>query len=185
MNLTTLSDNLNRIIKQRNMLLMVVILMIVSNLILSLKVVSGNKTVVLVPSILTNEVEISEGLLNDNYISAIARDIILSYLNITPQNIDILDNIVLGYVPSDVYADFKKELDERKISVKQKGISQNFQIKDVVIMEDGSVLIKGDLMIFVGGKMIEQKKKSYKLSFALKNTLIRLNNFEEINSNNL
>jgi type IV conjugative transfer system protein TraE len=185
MELETLSNSLEKIIKQRNIFALLLCILMISNLILSICIFSNSKTVVLVPSTISSEMEVGTNVANDNYIMAIARDVILSYLNITPQNIDILDSIVLGYVPSNLYSAFKKDLDERKDSVKLKGISQTFHIKDMQINERNQIFITGELSIFMSGKVIEEVKKAYILDFSMKGNMLRLIAFEETNPNEL
>jgi type IV conjugative transfer system protein TraE len=175
-----LQTNLKYLIKQRNILALLTGCLILSNLFLSILSFRSEKSIILVPSVVSTEMEISKSLVNGEYIMAIARDIMFAYLNITPENVDILNNIVLSYTPSHIYASFKNELEERRDEIKLKGISQSFQISDIIRLEN-VITITGELSIFVGGKIVETKRKAYKLAFDFQNTRIRLNDFEEIN----
>lgn len=66
-------------------------------------------------------------------------------LNVSPENIDNSQNMLLGFVPSTERDALKKALDVEAERIKKGGITTRFDTKDIRVMSDGSVEFSGTL----------------------------------------
>ncbi|MEL2256394.1 TraE/TraK family type IV conjugative transfer system protein, partial [Klebsiella pneumoniae] len=64
-------------------------------------------------------------------------------LNVTPENIDNNQKMILGFVPSDERDELKKALDIEAERIRKAGISTQFDTKEIRVMDDGSVQYSG------------------------------------------
>lgn len=181
----TLQKKLSYLLKQRNLFAFSTLCLIATNFILAISLLNSKKSVVLLPSTITSEMGISEDKMSENYLKSFARDIILTSLNVTPVNIDRANKVILEFVPSDLYAIIKKELDERALEIKKKGISQHFFITEIEVQNSDNVIIKGELSIYIGGNLIETSKKSYLVSLKISNMIVKLIELLELNESEI
>lgn len=185
METSNLTTKLKNLLRQRNLFAFVGLILILANFLLIILLLSSKKSVILVPSTVQEKMTVSEDKMSASYVQSFARDIILTYSNITPQNIDYSNSVILKFVPSSDYSSLKSELEQRANGIKKTGASQHFYLNEMEMIDNKSVIVGGELSIFIGGKLIEKKKKEYLLSFEMKNMIIKLIEFQETNSKNV
>lgn len=186
MKIETVSNSIQTITRQRNLLAFSCLTLIVTLLLNTINNLTTNKSVVLIPSSVNSEMTISESTLSDSYIETVARDIITTYSNITPSNIEYSNEAILKFVSSNLYSSLKKDLEARKDDIIRKGISQNFFIREIVVdSETKKAIIAGDLKIFIGDKLTSTEEKIYSLAFNLKSLIIKLIEFREVTKHDL
>ncbi|MEX5413569.1 TraE/TraK family type IV conjugative transfer system protein [Atlantibacter hermannii] len=106
-------------------------------------------------------------------------------LNVSPENIDNNQNMILGFVPSASRDVLKKTLDVEAERIKKGGITTHFETKEVRSMnEPGVVEFSGTLKSSTTNGAIttplKDQEKTYRLKLSYKSGLINLLSFEEL-----
>lgn len=105
-------------------------------------------------------------------------------LNVTPENIDINQKMILGFVPSAERDVLRKALDIETERIKKAGISTRFDTKEIRVMDDGSVQYGGVLKSSTTNGAIttplKDQEKTYRLKLSYDNGVIYLHSFEEL-----
>jgi len=105
-------------------------------------------------------------------------------LNVTPENIDNNQKMVLGFVPSADRDALKKALDIEAESIKKGGITTQFETKEIRVNNDGSVDFSGTLKSSTTNGAIttflKPQEKIYRLKLSYVNGVINLHSFEEL-----
>lgn len=105
-------------------------------------------------------------------------------LNITPENIDNNQKMILGYVPSAERDVLKKALDIEAERIKKGGITTQFDTKEIRVTNDGSVEFSGTLKSSTTNGAIttflKPEEKIYQLKLSYVNGVINLHSFEEL-----
>jgi len=108
-------------------------------------------------------------------------------LNVSPENIDNNQNMLLGFVPSTERDALKKALDVEAERIKKGGITTRFDTKDIRVMSDGSVEFSGTLKSATTNGAIttplKDQAKTYRLKISYKNGIVNLHSFEELQQN--
>lgn len=105
-------------------------------------------------------------------------------LNVSPENIDNNQKMLLGFVPSAERDLLKKALDVEAERIKKGGITTRFDTKDIRVMTDGSVEFSGTLKSSTTNGAIttplKDQDKTYRLKISYLNGMINLHSFEEL-----
>jgi len=105
-------------------------------------------------------------------------------LNVSPENIDNNQKMLLGFVPSAERDLLKKALDVEAERIKKGGITTRFDTKDIRVMTDGSVEFSGTLKSSTTNGAIttplKDQDKTYRLKISYVNGMINLHSFEEL-----
>lgn len=105
-------------------------------------------------------------------------------LNVTPENIEHNQKMILGFVPSAERDVLKKALDIETERIQKAGITTQFDTKEIRVMDDGSVQYSGVLKSSTtNGAIItplKDQEKTYRLKLSYDNGVINLHNFEEL-----
>ncbi|MGU9868272.1 TraE/TraK family type IV conjugative transfer system protein [Kluyvera ascorbata] len=105
-------------------------------------------------------------------------------LNVSPENIDNNQNMILGFVPSSERVALKKALDVEAERIKKGGITTQFDTKEIRVMNDGAVVYNGTLKSSTtNGTIItplKDQEKTYRLKLSYENGVINLHSFEEL-----
>lgn len=105
-------------------------------------------------------------------------------LNVSPENIDNNQKMLLGFVPSTERDLLKKALDVEAERIKKGGITTRFDTKDIRVMTDGSVEFSGTLKSSTTNGAIttplKDQDKTYRLKISYLNGMINLHSFEEL-----
>jgi conjugal transfer pilus assembly protein TraE len=154
------------IIKQRNVLL---ILFISSILIIFLQVIvliKKDTKIILVPNNLSQETVLYSNKISNEYLEAFTRDIIYSFLNITPNNIEYNEKIILSLIHPRFYGTIKTQLQNIKTNVKtQKFTTAFYPVFMILNNKKLNVIVDGTLITFLGQKEISKVKKRYSIDY--------------------
>ncbi|EPC0986641.1 TraE/TraK family type IV conjugative transfer system protein [Enterobacter ludwigii] len=105
-------------------------------------------------------------------------------LNVSPENIDINQKIILGFVPSAERDALKKALDIETDRIKNAGITTQFITKEIRVTDDDTVQYSGILKSSTtNGAIItplKDQEKTYQLKLSYYNGVINLHSFEEL-----
>lgn len=170
-----------KILKQRNIAVAVVSILLVSNLFLSAAVIFGDKEVVLVPNSLNEEASIVNGKMSPAYIEAITRDVINLMLNTTPSNVEYSAKSILKITHSKFYGSLKTALTARSNDVLNRKISVVFWPQSITPGEDrSSAFVVGKLVTYLGKEEVSNEEKTYLITYVSEGSRPMVLDFHEI-----
>lgn len=172
------------IIIQRNILLLLCVILLLIVFLLAVCVTKKDTNVVLIPSNLDNKISISSGKPHNDYLEAITRDVINTLLNLTPNNVDYAEKVVLSYSNGKSYGILKNQFNEIKNDVISKKISTTFY--PISIYPDNkklTVLVEGILYNYLGQKEVSKATKQYEIKYEYKTGRLTILSFKEILNN--
>ena len=158
--------SLNIILKQRNLLVAICGLLIISNTILAVVSLFSSKEMILIPNSLDKETAISNKKMSPAYLEAISRDVIGLMMNFTPSNTDYAIRSVLKITHPSFYGQLKHELNKNAEDVIKRKITTFFSPKSIQVIGDTKVMITGNLSTFLGKEMMNDEVKSYTINYA-------------------
>jgi type IV conjugative transfer system protein TraE len=183
MNLTSAMLGNNRVYGQRNLFLLLTILLGVTSTALSIKLVSQEERIIMVPP-LTSEVVISNKKVSSSYLEQMSMVFLNSLLDLS--SVDILHkrDVILKYT-SNSEAGFAKKINEyfaeSEIKYKNFDLVTYFTVKNMEINENtGDVIAHGILNSRYGKHGFESTPTSYHLSFEFSGGYLRLKEFESL-----
>lgn len=108
-------------------------------------------------------------------------------LNVSPENVDNNQKMLLGFVPSAERDELKKALDIEAERIKKGGITTRFDTKEIRVMnEPGVVEFSGTLKSSTTNGAIttplKDQEKTYRLKLSYIEGLVNLHLFEELQS---
>lgn len=155
-----------KILKQRNIAVVVVSVLLVSNLLLSAAVIFGDKEVVLVPNSLNEEASIVNGKMSPAYIEALTRDVINLMLNTTPSNVEYTAKSILKITHPKFYGSLKTALTARSSDVLNRKITVSFWPQSITPGEDrSSAFVVGKLVTYLGKEEVSNEEKTYSITY--------------------
>lgn len=156
----------NKILKQRNSALVALVIMMISNLFLSLALFSSDKEVVLVPNSLDKESAITNGKMSPAYLEAITRDVINLMLNVSPASAEYTSKTIIKITHPAFYGQLKKELNERNKDVIGRRISTVFSPQSMVVNETFTgAIVTGKLSTYLGKEEVLTEDKLYSITY--------------------
>lgn len=172
---------LSLITLQRNILFFVSVIMFIIIFLLSIKVYNSETTVVLVPNFFNSELKLSNKKVSDSYLEAISRDVILTMLNITPNNIKYAEDSILTLIHPSFYGQIKEQFNTLKQDIKKRKLSTVFYPSQIIT--NSTVLtstITGELRTYIGKKEVSRRQTSYKLGYDYSAGKLSIINFYEM-----
>lgn len=170
-----------KILKQRNIAIVVSCVLLFSNFFLSTAVFLAEKEYILVPSTLEKEVLVSNGKLSMSYLEPITRDVINLMLSVTPQNTEYATNSILKITHPAFRGELKAALFERNQDVVKRRISLHFYPQTIVPGEEANtVMVTGKLSTYLGKEEVSLEDKSYSITYVQEGFRPLVSNFHEI-----
>lgn len=166
---------------QRNIALIVLLLVIIIAVFQSIALSRKETTTILVPFGFSDKITISSKTPHNDYLEAISRDIIYTMLNLTPNNLDYAEKSVLSNAHGSAYGKLKNQMEELKRNVASRKFSTAFY--PIAIYPDSStltVIIDGTLHTFFGQKEVSKDKKRYEIKYNYTAGRLSIVGFSEI-----
>lgn len=183
MDLTNAMQGGNRITKQRNLFLLLTILLAVIGSALSLKILIQEERIIMVPP-LSLEVMISNRKVSSSYLEQMTMVFLNSLLDLS--SIDVLHkrDVILKYT-SNSHPSFSKRINEYFADAASKyknfDLVTYFTVKNMEIDEgSGEVIAHGTLTSRYGKHGFESIPTSYRLSFEFSGGYLRLKEFNQV-----
>ena len=166
---------------QRNVLLGLLVCMIISNVILSVKLLNQEIITRNIPSV-DNELIIGSDFVNDAALRMRADQIIYLIFSMKKENADNVTNILMRHVDSSCHQDFKKQISKLAEDIKARGY--RYLLSDIVSYEfdnlKNSVKVSGYLDTYMSDKKIATNYKEYQITFINRSGVLNLASFEEV-----
>ena len=183
MNLSTATRGGERITKQRNLFLVLTILLSISTCALGIKTLIQEERIIIVPP-LTSEVMISNKKVSSSYFEQMTMVFLNTLLDLSPADILHKRDWVLKYT-SNSDSGFAKRINEYFADAADKystfDLVTYFTVKNMEIDESkGEVIAHGILTSRYGKHGFESTPTSYRLSFEFSGGYLRLKEFEAV-----
>jgi len=171
---------LNKITRQRNLSIIAGIVLLTISLIQTIIILRGERSVVLVPSSLSGEVNLSNKRVSAAYLENITRDVINTLLDVTPDNTNYSAEQILKITHPQFYGELKQSLNKRTQEVVSKKITTSFYAKTMVVNSaKNQVFVSGKLATYLGTKMVLEEEKTYSISYEYNNFKLLIVDFHE------
>lgn len=183
MNLNFAMQGSNRIIRQRNLFLLLTILLSLTSASLSIKLLAMEERIVMVPP-LTSEVTISNRRVSSGYLEQMTMVFLNSLLDLSAADVLHKRDIILKYTSSSD-SGFAKSINEYFANAFEKyknfDLVTYFTVKNMEINEStGEVIAHGILTSRYGKHGFEANAASYLLSFEYSGGYLRLKEFKAV-----
>ena len=166
-----------RVLKQRNMLLVACLVLAALAAILGIAAGSRDREVVLQP-VLRTPLTLSSSGVSREYLEAVTRDAAVLTLNRTPQSLDYWMNAILEMVHPSAYGEVKADL--LKIMEDQRGssIAQFFTMESLKVDTEGlSSEVSGVLHTMVGRQEVSAVQKTFHYGWVYNGLSLKLVQF--------
>lgn len=169
------------LILQRNVALIISIVLFIIVLLLSISLVKKDTNIILVPFGLNDKVSISTNRPQNSYLEAISRDVINTMLNLTPENISYAEKVILSYVDSKSYGVLKNQFKELKENIISKKVTTSFYPIEISSNNQNlTVIVDGILYNYLGQKEVSNTRKKYEIKYKYKSAKLTIVSFNEI-----
>lgn len=150
-----------KVLKQRNLLLLVIVGLVVLVGILTGLIATKDREVVLAP-ILSRPMTLSSSGVSTDYLEATTRDTAYLVLNRSPSGLDYWMDNVLKIVAPEAYGPIKAQLVKIVTEQSNTDIAQSFlPTRMTVDPKNLTSQVTGDLRTFVGDQTISNERKTY------------------------
>ena len=169
------------IILQRNILSLLCVILLLIVFLLVICLTKKDTNVILVPSNLDDKISVSSSKPHNDYLEAITRDIVNTILNLTPNNVDYAERVILGYSNGRSYGVLKNQFSEIKNDVISRKISTAFY--PISMYPDNkklTVIVEGILYNYLGQKEVSKATKQYEIKYEYKTGKLSIVSFKEI-----
>lgn len=166
---------------QRNILLASSSLLLIANVLLSLKIYSTEIVTRNIP-IVEQEFVISDSYINDAALKIKADQILSLLFSMKKENVSLITNNLLRQVDNEFYLEFKGKIELLAEDIQKR--DYRYVFGDIKSYEcdnyKWTVKVTGFLDTYLSDKRIASNQKQYLLSFSNKSGIINLKSFEEI-----
>ena len=165
---------------QRNVLLVVVGMLLISQLVLAVVLYRQDVVTRLVPT-LTEEQLIGTRTVNDAALKARAQQVIYLLFSMHKENVEAVTSALLKQVDHSSYDAFKEQIEALAADIQQRNYRYVFADTQgyVCDTEQLTVTIQGYLETYLAGKQLESQFKQYRVSFVNRGGVLTLQHFEE------
>ena len=166
--------------KQRNILLVVCSLLLISNIIFGIIALIKSEKTIIIPA-LKEEVEIQGKMgFSDSYIEQMTLFYIDMLFDLTPDNIDYKSQILLKHVDSKSYHNFVEHYKKEKEKYKKYKLSTKFDITSINILKNGeTVEVSGVLSSHFGKGSEAQKQAIFVIGYTKSQGRLLVKTFSE------
>lgn len=166
---------------QRNVLLMVTVIMLASNLLLAIGIFSKSEKVVIVPALKEGVAITGVNGFNESYIEQMTIFFSELLFDLTPGNIGYKRDILLRHVYAPYYKVFTEYYKEEESKYKKYSLSSKFDITGMKVLKAGEkVEVKGLLSSKFGHDAKKQEEVIYKLGFKKSHGRLLIKSFERV-----
>ncbi|MBS0637001.1 MAG: hypothetical protein JSS12_05780 [Verrucomicrobia bacterium] len=181
MNIETQIKLTSQLKKQRVILLGLVGVFAISNLLLAASLLTADKAVLIMPTHISKEFEISSKKVSEDYLELMARDFVQSFLNMTPDTQEYLNSYVLRLAHPSYHGELKQQLNELFEEIKNKQMTLHFTLNEMDVDQDKLVVkASGYLVKHMGVREVERKLRKYHIAFLNNGTRLMLKEFYEV-----
>lgn len=176
-------NSMDIVLKQRNLFLMLSILLGIANILLSFSLFRTDSRTILVPGI-SQEMTISSKAVSSSYIEEMSLMFLSNLLDLTPRDIGHKKELVLKYTSNNSPSYIKDIVEYFLIAereYKRFGLTTYFTAKNLEIDRDNLTVIAHGILTSTWGKSgYKTESEDYQLEFDWYGGVLRLKSFERI-----
>lgn len=183
MNTQVLSESYNKILTERNRLLLAFSITSVLSLLLGASnfYLIGKERIVVVPPIVTREFWVAANAVSEVYLQEMAQYFASLLLNITPNTFAVNAEHLLQNVAPEHFALLKSQLVKQQLEIEKRGLSTIFYPAQFKIDKKQLLVeLQGQLKILIGNETLESKTKTYQIKFIPHQGRLFIQFFKEI-----
>jgi len=183
MNITAYQAELRKMIEKRNGYLILSSGLLILCLILSFVIIflSGRERIILSPPSMNKDIWVSTHSASPEYFSRMTLFLSELALNLTADNVDFQQELLLRYVDSSYYVVLKPQLIAEADRIKKEHISTAFFPVDIKVdSRNSEAVITGDLKSYVGDTALPTKRVSYHVIYRFNSFTPLITSFEEV-----
>lgn len=151
---------------QRNILLVLGLVLLFSNILLSIFVLNKADKTIIIPATLAREVAMVEGRFSDSYIEEMTIFFSNLLLDLTPETIDYKSSILLRFVEPSSYHVLQEYFVQEGVKYRKYNLSTNFHVKAIRVLSGGNMAeIDGILTSRFGEESMKENKVTYKIEY--------------------
>lgn len=163
----------------RNLLLVGMGLSLSTNLMLGLAVLNKRQSIVTIPSPAGRAYQLGESV-NAAYLEDMARDVVLTFLNVHPGTTDYVRDAILKTAHPAFYGQFKRHFDGWLADIKHRKLATAFYPTTITADTKAlSVRVTGVLKSFIGKAQVDTETVAYVIGFTNAAGRLTLSRFEE------
>ncbi len=184
MKLSVLTREFERVIKQRNMLFPVVVLMGISQVLLILMVFWKDEKTILVPPVLERPFSVDGSAYSASYFEQMGLFISNLILTKSSSTSASQNTLLYKYIDPEMIGSFKRDLLDEEEFLKKDNSGYVFYPKETLVnLGSKSVLIKGERHSYIGSQRVDISNEAYRLTFVLRGNILLLQNLQKEKSN--
>jgi conjugal transfer pilus assembly protein TraE len=183
MNITAYQAELKKMIENRNGYLIISSVLLMLCLILSFIIilVAGRERIILSPPSLNKDTWVTSSSASPEYLSRMSLFFSELALNLTADNVDYQQELLLRYVDSSYYVALKPKLVAEADHIKKDHISTAFFPVDLKVdSKHNEAVVTGDLKSYVGDTALPTKRISYRIVYRFNSFTPLITLFEEV-----
>lgn len=184
MKLSILTENFQAVLKQRNMLFPLVVLLGISQILMVILLFWKDDRTIFIPPVLDKPFSVHGSSYSASYYEQMGIFLCNLLLTKTSETAEQQHQLLFKYVDPQLLGVFKRDLTDEAETLKKDNAGYVFYpIETKVNLGNHSVLIKGERHTYVGAQRIDVSKESYRLMFIQRGHVLYLCNFkkEQIN----
>jgi len=174
-----LEKNLHYLLFQRNILAALAFLLVLALLILSVFLFIKQERVIVVPPVIEKEFWVDAQQVSPTYLEQFGYFLGQLLLSKSPQSAVAQRSVLLRHTAPAYAGMLKQRLIEEEEILKKQSASYVFYPIDIKVnMDQMSLLLTGDRVVFIGGKEVCQEKEGYILRFSYSGSRLLLTEVE-------
>lgn len=179
MNFNHLKNTVHSLIKQRSALLIITIGLLVSNIVLSIKLLSQTSRVIIIPPEIQKSFWVDHHTVSPEYLEQMSTFIAHQILDVTASSAQRQREIVLSYVAPELYNPLKKRLKAEEDFLRKDQVSTSFKTTNITVdPENLTVELIGEMNHYVASQRIKHEAETYILTFIYKGQRLQLKSFK-------
>lgn len=180
MKVSTLTEQLQTVLKQRNMLFPIVVLLGLSQLLLIILLFWKDERTIFMPPVLDKPFSIHGSSYSASYYEQMGLFLANLLLTKTAETAEHQHQLLFKYVDPELLGVFKRDLMDEVDTLKKDNAGYVFYPTETKVnLGTHSVLIKGERHTYVGTQRIDVSKEAYRLVFVLRGHLLYLRYFQK------
>lgn len=183
MNVQVLTESYNKVLTERNRLLLAFAIASLLSLILGISnfYLIGRERVVVVPPTVSREFWVASDSVSDSYLQEMSQYFSSLLLNITPNTFAVNSEHLLQNVAPENFGTVKSQLVNQQLEIERRGISTIFYPASFKIDKKKFLVeLKGELKVLVGNAPLESKTKVYQIKFVQRHGRLFIQFFNEV-----
>ena len=168
-------------IRVRNISISVAGVSLLINLLLAVVLVAQDTHVVVVPSAISQRLELTKQQVSSSYLDAMSRDVMTTLLNVTPESIEAAHQSILTMVYPKAYGQVKQQLYQQQQDIKKRQWVTAFY--PVLIQSDPKTLtshIEGDVHTYIGRKGLHKERRRFVLHYHYASGRLTVQDLKEV-----